>query len=103
MHPKLITERLSFYVHLGWKFKELSHHLTSNVEHYPAKKSENFPLLRRICEECKFAAESDARYEAHLKEPRHVNYYRNLAYMQPKKRQVSELQGGGIKSGPQVG
>jgi len=42
----------------------------------------------RICEECKFAAESDARYEAHLKEPRHVNYYRNLAYMQPKKRQM---------------
>ena len=42
----------------------------------------------RVCEECKFAAESDSRYEAHLKEPRHVNYYRNLAYMQPKKRQV---------------
>jgi len=42
----------------------------------------------RICEECKFAAESDSRYEAHLKEPRHVNYYRNLAYMQPKKRQM---------------
>ena len=43
---------------------------------------------RRICDECKFVAESDSRYDAHLKEPRHVNYYRNLAYMQPKKRQV---------------
>ena len=47
-------------------------------------------IIIRICEECKFAAESDSRYEAHLKEPRHVNYYRNLAYMQPKKRQVSD-------------
>jgi len=42
----------------------------------------------RICDECKFVAESDSRYDAHLKEPRHVNYYRNLAYMQPKKRQM---------------
>ncbi len=30
-------------------------------------------------------------WQAHLKEPRHVNYYRNMAYKDPKKRQVSAI------------
>ena len=32
------------------------------------------------CSECKYVAENSSRFEAHFKEPRHVNNYRNLAY-----------------------
>lgn len=41
-----------------------------------------------ICPECKFVSESAARFEAHFKEPRHVYYFRNMAYKEPKRRQM---------------
>merc|ERR1712020_878614 len=31
---------------------------------------------------------SKVRYDRHFKQPRHVNYYRDRAYKDPKKRQV---------------
>lgn len=42
----------------------------------------------QVCHECKYVCESEARFKAHLKEPRHVNHYRNMAYQDPKKRQM---------------
>ena len=33
-----------------------------------------------ICTVCKHISENEERYKAHLKEPRHINNYRDLAY-----------------------
>ena len=33
-----------------------------------------------ICTECRHISENEERYKAHLKEPRHINNYRDLAY-----------------------
>jgi hypothetical protein len=40
------------------------------------------------CSECGLRVESEARYRAHFVEPRHVHNFRQLAYREPKKRQV---------------
>jgi len=41
-----------------------------------------------MCPECRHVSENEERYKAHFTEPRHVNNYRDLAYKEPKKRQV---------------
>jgi hypothetical protein len=33
-----------------------------------------------VCTECRHISENEERYKAHLKEPRHINNYRDLAY-----------------------
>ena len=40
--------------------------------------SKQVPVV--TCSECKHVSENEERYKAHLKEPRHVNNYRDLAY-----------------------
>jgi len=40
------------------------------------------------CSECRYISTNKARYDRHFKQPRHVNYYRDRAYKEPKKRQV---------------
>eukprot|EP00093_Oithona_nana_P012496 12496.XXX_828528_829304_1 [CDS] Oithona nana genome sequencing. len=40
------------------------------------------------CSECKYMTNSKQRYDKHFKQPRHVNFYRDRAYKEPKKRQV---------------
>ena len=40
--------------------------------------SKQVPVV--TCNECKHVSENEERYKAHLKEPRHVNNYRDLAY-----------------------
>jgi len=39
-----------------------------------------------ICKDCKHVAADEIRHKKHMKEPRHVHTYRNLAYREPKKR-----------------
>lgn len=40
------------------------------------------------CSECKYMSNSKPRYDAHFKQPRHVNQYRFRAYKEPKNRQA---------------
>lgn len=40
------------------------------------------------CSECKYVSHSEQRFEQHFKQPRHVNNYRDMAYKEPKKRQM---------------
>merc|ERR1711963_1062149 len=40
------------------------------------------------CSECKYITNSKQRYDKHFKQPRHVSFYRDRAYKDPKKRQV---------------
>jgi len=40
------------------------------------------------CSECRYLSTSKVRYDRHFKQPRHVNYYRDRAYKDPRKRQV---------------
>ncbi|XP_023326946.1 uncharacterized protein LOC111700306 [Eurytemora carolleeae] len=41
-----------------------------------------------VCKDCKHVSKDDKRYEQHFKEARHVNWFRNMAYRQPKKRTI---------------
>jgi len=41
-----------------------------------------------ICSECKYMSNNKSRYDAHFKQPRHVNQYRQRAYKEPKNRQA---------------
>ena len=51
-------------------------------ENYEAivKKNSKKKIPLMTCTECRHVSENEERYKAHLKEPRHINNYRDLAY-----------------------
>ena len=44
------------------------------------KKNSDKKVSLVTCTECRHVSENEERYKAHLKEPRHINNYRDLAY-----------------------
>merc|ERR1711942_497562 len=59
---------------------------------YFSKMEEDCPLSRIagvvVCKDCGHVGKDEERHKEHMMEPRHIHAFRNLAYREPKKRQL---------------